>query len=192
MLSLDRLRLAVMEEGVLSPVGGANGGLGHVVDDERERGELSHEVQLRGRGSTAGQSEATPHKAPPAAIPDLEGLCGGAAWLHPHRRHLRVHRSPGFRLHNSGVGRIDDHADDGCPELLGRVEDDECPGTKSSISTAEETESDRQRFSVSLALTLSEAAHMLTVVVSTVLQPVSDSSESFSERNAQQIALMLS
>lgn len=33
-LGLNRCRLLVMKEGVLSPVGGANGGFGHMIDDE--------------------------------------------------------------------------------------------------------------------------------------------------------------
>lgn len=46
-LGLNRLRLAVTKEGVLGPVGGANRGLGHMVDGERQRRKLSNEVELR-------------------------------------------------------------------------------------------------------------------------------------------------
>lgn len=73
--------------------------------------------------------EAALLEAPVKAVPDLEGLCGGAAWLHPHSRDLRIHRPPGFCLHNRSVGRIDDNADDGGPELLRWIEDDESPET---------------------------------------------------------------
>lgn len=48
-LGLDRLRPAAVEEGVLSPVGGADGGLRHVVDDERQRRKLRNKVQLKQR-----------------------------------------------------------------------------------------------------------------------------------------------
>lgn len=68
-------------------------------------------------------------EAPGDALPDLEHLRGGAAWLHPHGRDLRSRRSPGLRLRDSGVGRIDEDADDGRPELLRWVEDDERPET---------------------------------------------------------------
>lgn len=71
--------------------------------------------------------------APTEAGPHLEGLGGGAARLRPHGRDLRIHRPPGFRLHNISVGRIDEDADDGRPELLGRVEDDDGPEIKETV-----------------------------------------------------------
>lgn len=45
-LGLDWRSLTVMKEGVLSPVGGANGGFGHMIDDERQRRKVSNKVQL--------------------------------------------------------------------------------------------------------------------------------------------------
>lgn len=68
MLGLKRLRLAVMKEGVLSPVGGADGGFGHMVDDERQGRKFGDKVQLwegsrgrlapgqRGAGADRGRS----------------------------------------------------------------------------------------------------------------------------------------
>lgn len=128
-LGLNRLRLAVMEEGVLGPVGGADGGFGHMVDGERQRRKFSHKVQLKQRNGVKVGPEAPLQPAPTEAGPHLKGLCGGAARLRPHSRDLHVHRSPGFCLHHSGVCGIDEDADDGRPELLRRVEDDQRPET---------------------------------------------------------------
>lgn len=46
-LGLNCPRLAVVKEGVLSPVGGANRGFGHMVDDERQRRKLGNKVELK-------------------------------------------------------------------------------------------------------------------------------------------------
>lgn len=137
MLGLNRLRLAAMKEGVLSPVGGANRGFGHMVDDERQRRKLSNKVQLKRRYSLKISIKAGLLWAPIEAVPDLKGLCGGAAWLRPHSRDLRIHRPPGFCLHHSSVCRIDDNADDGRPELLRWIEDDECPETSNLVNIKE-------------------------------------------------------
>lgn len=36
-------------EGVLSPMGGANSGFGHMIDSERQRRKFSHEVELKAK-----------------------------------------------------------------------------------------------------------------------------------------------
>lgn len=64
------------------------------------------------------------------AAPYLKHFCGGAAWLLPHSGDLRVHRSTSFCLHHVGVWSIDDDADDGGPELLCGVKDEDRPGTE--------------------------------------------------------------
>lgn len=46
MFGLDGQRF-VTQEGVLSPVGGASRGSGHMIHDERQRRKLSHEVKLQ-------------------------------------------------------------------------------------------------------------------------------------------------
>ena len=38
-----------MIEGVLSPMGGANSGFGHMIDSERQRRKFSHEVELKAK-----------------------------------------------------------------------------------------------------------------------------------------------
>lgn len=63
-LGPDRLRPALMEEGVLSPVGGANGGLGHMVENKGQRRKFSNKVQLNQEISGRISIKATALGAP--------------------------------------------------------------------------------------------------------------------------------